>query len=182
MPARRHPAARHPRRTREFEAFHLAHHQDVRHFVARRTRPDEVDDVVAQVFATAWRRWDDLPKGEPQRAAWLMRAAGYEVLNQWRTRRRREDLSIRLAAQTPDAALVHVELVFEIGRGIPTELRRALATLSDVDQQVIGLVAWEGLDLIEVAERLGCSHGAARNRLYRARLRLREALAPGELR
>lgn len=59
-------------------------------------------------------------------------------------------------------------------------LRAALASLSERDQEVLRLVAWDGLTPAQVAVVLGCTPVAARTRLHRARGRLavRLGLAP----
>ncbi len=54
--------------------------------------------------------------------------------------------------------------------------RAALASLSDADQEVLRLVAWDGLTPAEVAVVLGCNPVAARSRLHRARGRLAAVL------
>lgn len=51
-------------------------------------------------------------------------------------------------------------------------LRAALASLSECDQEVLRLVAWDGLTSAELAAALGCTPVAARTRLHRARGRL----------
>jgi RNA polymerase sigma factor (sigma-70 family) len=48
----------------------------------------------------------------------------------------------------------------------------ALALLSERDQEVLVLVAWDGLDRAQAAEVLGISAGAFAVRLHRARRRL----------
>ena len=60
-------------------------------------------------------------------------------------------------------------------------LRAALASLSQGDQEVLRLVAWDGLAPADLAVVLGCSPVAARTRLHRARSRLaaRLGIDPG---
>jgi RNA polymerase sigma-70 factor (ECF subfamily) len=48
--------------------------------------------------------------------------------------------------------------------------------LSDDDREILGLLAWEGLDRDAIATVLGCSRGTARVRLHRARTRFSRAL------
>ena len=45
-------------RERAFEALYTAHYQEVAGYVLRRVPADAADDVIAQVFAVAWRRFD----------------------------------------------------------------------------------------------------------------------------
>jgi DNA-directed RNA polymerase specialized sigma24 family protein len=55
-------------------------------------------------------------------------------------------------------------------------LRAALTSLSQRDQEVLRLVAWDGLTPAQLATALGCSPVAARARLHRARGRLARRL------
>lgn len=54
----------------------------------------------------------------------------------------------------------------------PDGLAWALAALSEADREVLILVAWDQLDAKESADVLGCTTGAFRVRLHRARKRL----------
>ena len=55
-------------------------------------------------------------------------------------------------------------------------LRTALRALSREDYQILALRALEGLSYEDIAEALGCPMGTVMSRLYRARLRLCQAL------
>lgn len=54
------------------------HSRHLRAFAVRRVGADAADDVVSEVFATAWRRRDDVP--EPA-LAWLFQTARHAVLH-----------------------------------------------------------------------------------------------------
>ena len=64
---------------------------------------------------------------------------------------------------------------------VDEEIRRrvheALATLDEIDREVLQLRAFEGLENDEVAQVLGLEPGTASKRYGRALLRLRQALA-----
>jgi RNA polymerase sigma-70 factor, ECF subfamily len=127
------------------------------------TGPD-AEDLVAQTLEIAWRRIDDLPADDP--LPWLYAVAHNLWRNQVRRDRRRRNLLARFRALGPDS-------VCQDPAGLePGALRAALASLSDRDQEVLRLVAWDGLTPGEVAVVLGCSPVAARSRLHRARGRL----------
>ena len=55
-----------------FEDLYRTHHPAVLRYAVRRVGPDDADDVVSEVFATAWRRRTAV--GEPP-LPWLYRAA-----------------------------------------------------------------------------------------------------------
>jgi RNA polymerase sigma factor (sigma-70 family) len=120
------------------------------------------EDLVAQALEIAWRRIDEVPADDP--LPWLYAVAHNLWRNQARKERRRLDLLARFSASLPPEA---VSDSTDAGA-----LRAALAALSEADQEVLRLVAWDGLTPAEVAIVLGCTAVAARSRLHRARTRL----------
>ena len=125
------------------------------------TGPD-AEDLVAQTLEIAWRHIGDVPADDPM--PWLYAIARNLWRNHHRQRRRRRDLLARLRAYaTPDS----VEAALE-----PGTLRTALASLRESDQEILRLIAWDGLTPAEAAVVLGCGQVAARSRLHRARARL----------
>lgn len=140
----------------------------VRRYAARRVPPDDVEDVVAEVFATAWRHRAKLP--DPPKF-WLLRTAWFHIQRQYRSRLRENRLADRLAG------LRHEQPTGLEERAVDAVLvRSAMARLTDTDQEVLRLAAWEGLSNAEIAEVLVCSPITARSRLHRARHRLSRLL------
>jgi RNA polymerase sigma-70 factor (ECF subfamily) len=139
--------------------------------VRRVSDPSEAADVVAEVFLTAWRRIDAVPAG-PQARPWLFGTARRVLANHHRGERRRHALADRLRSDlssmssVPDPADAVVQ----------PSLKAALRQLSDDDQEILTLTAWEGLAREQIAVALGVSRSTLRLRLHRARRRLREAL------
>jgi RNA polymerase sigma factor (sigma-70 family) len=134
------------------------------------TGPD-AEDLVSQTLEIAWRRLDEVPGDDP--LPWLYAVARNLRRNQTRRDRRRRELLARFRSPRPpgdgwDPACLE-----------PGMLRTALASLSDRDQEVLRLVAWDGLSPAELAVALGCSPVAARSRLHRARGRLAASLGIG---
>lgn len=158
-----------PRRE-EFELFFKAHVAEVRAYCLRRADPALADDVVAQTFEIAWRRWDEIPK---QSRAWLLGVALRVLANLRRADRRHRRLVERLAAQP---------LSERSAGGETAPVLEALVGLSRTDQEVLMLAAWEGLRSREAARVVGCSPVAFRLRLHRARRRLADALGEVERR
>lgn len=151
-----------------FRALFEAHHAAVRRFAFHRTiQGADADDLVAEVFAIAWRRRDDVPDDA---LPWLLAVAGNVRRNQVRSARRYAHALGTLPP--PESAPPPAE---PDDRG--ARLRRALGGLSDDDQEVLRLVAWDGLTPKQVAAVLGCPGGTVRARLHRARKRLADRLA-----
>jgi RNA polymerase sigma factor (sigma-70 family) len=133
-------------------------------------------DVVAETFATAWRRRADLPADPGEVRPWLFAIARRCLANAARTNRRADRLGTRLAASFTEGALPDPSAVHE-HRAENRRVRQALDELSPDDRELVTLVAWEGLAPADAAAVLGLSPGAARVRLHRARTRLRAALS-----
>jgi RNA polymerase sigma factor (sigma-70 family) len=131
------------------------------------TDPD-AEDLVAQTLEIAWRRIEDVPAAEP--LPWLYAVAHNLWRNQARRDRRRRELLARFRASPPAAD------GGDPAAGEPGLLRAALASLSQGDQEVLRLVAWDGLAPADLAVVLGCIPVAARTRLHRARSRLASRL------
>jgi RNA polymerase sigma factor (sigma-70 family) len=149
-----------------FEALFDLHVREVHRYVRRRTDHSDVDDIVAEVFLTAWRRFDDIPMGFE--GPWLFRTAWNVLAN---ARRKHVDIPFEYLPDTPDGSDV-ADVVIE-----DDLIRRAWESLSVRDREVLRLSAWEGLDGSQLAEALGISVGGAGAALFRARERLSAALA-----
>jgi len=156
-------------RRRRFEAAYRELYAPICGYTLRRVRePEDAAEVIAETFATLWRRFDRCPEGDELRP-WLFGVARRVIANQRRGERRRSALGERLSAHVdPETTVAHDES--------PSELARAFASLSDSDRELLSLVAWEGLTREELAIALGTNRAAVRLRLHRARKRLRDAL------
>ena len=141
-----------------------AHHRGI-------NGPD-ADDVVAETFTIAWRRFDDIPADAA--VPWLYGVAR----NVARNHRRGEQRRARLARVMPRSAPVPAadELADALGDLNAPMLREALNALNNDDREILQLVAWDGLEPTEAGIALGCSAGTARVRLFRARTRFAAAL------
>nr|WP_310742105.1 RNA polymerase sigma factor [Microbispora sp. H13382] len=157
---------------RRFEEIYMAHYADLLGYVRRRTdTPEDAADVLAETFATAWRRIGDVPAGSSARL-WLYGVARRVLANGRRAETRRSALVERLGAELAqreehDRLPDHEDL---------DAVRAAFRRLGSDDREVLALASWEGLGSAEIATVLGCSCGAARLRLHRARKRLTKEL------
>lgn len=151
---------------RAFEEMYADHAAAVRAFILRRHQREGSDDVASEVFLTAWRRVEELP-GDP--LPWLLNIARGALANRNRGDRRRQALRERLVADAgagPTAS----------GQELDLGLFDALATLSESDQELLLLAAWDGLSVAQIATVLAVPRGTAAVRLHRARRRLAWAL------
>jgi RNA polymerase sigma-70 factor (ECF subfamily) len=157
--------ARHAR----LDAWFRAHGDRVLAYLLHRTDRQTAEDVLQEVFVTAFRRAADVP--EPP-IGWLLGTARRLLANATRGDQRRDRLAVRVAAATALVAR---------GDDDPAEptsdvVTSALAQLSARDREVLTLSAWYELTADEAAEALGCSPATYNVRLHRARHRLADRL------
>jgi RNA polymerase sigma factor (sigma-70 family) len=154
-----------------FEAIFDAHHVDLLAFALRRIGDRAAaEDVVAETFAVAWRRRDVIP--DPA-LPWLYGVARRVLANQRRSDRRGARLQARLRTE-PDQALAGCDPAQLVDRR--QAVIAAFSRLSEPDQELLRLLAWEQVDQRAAAEILECSRTALRVRLHRARRELRRQL------
>jgi RNA polymerase sigma factor (sigma-70 family) len=158
-----------------FERCFRDHYAQMLAFSMRRVPGREIaEDVVADSFAVAWRRRDRIP--DPA-LPWLYAIAGHVIANQHRSTRRRRKLDMRLAHEGgavepgPDPAE---------SLGGRDAFSAAFARLAEPEREVLRLIAWDGLDTRTAARVFGCSPGAFRVRLHRARRKLAKQLEAAE--
>ena len=163
-----------PDREAVFRTVYETTYADLVRFVQRRVHPTHAEDIVADAFLVAWRRYDDLPTDAGDARVWLFGIAQRTLLNSQRGDRRRRALTLRIA----DATVVAQS--GETWTGSDSELvaRRldlaaAWRRLSPVHQETLSLAIWDGLAGPQAAMVLGISPVAFRLRLTRARRALR---------
>lgn len=150
-----------------FDSLFTAHQRAVLAYALRRTRSiADAEDVAAETFTIAWRKIDQVPD---EALPWLYAVARRVVANHRRGAGRRERLT----------ALLRIEDVptpMRVGDDVDGPAFAALASLSPADQEVLRLVAWEGLGPQAIATVLGITANAVAIRLHRARARFAAAL------
>jgi RNA polymerase sigma-70 factor (ECF subfamily) len=159
------------RRTR-FEFVYSANYESILAYALRRTQTrDDACDVVAETFLTAWRRLDQVPEGAAVRL-WLYGVARLVLANHLRGQRRYQRLGARLRNE-PTGAHILVHVADDDRRGV---ISTAFGRLRPDDQEILALIAVEGLTPGEIARVLGRSATTIRVRLHRARTRFAREL------
>jgi RNA polymerase sigma factor (sigma-70 family) len=138
----------------------------VAYALRRTSNPEDAADVVAESFAIAWRRIDDVPSGERE-VAWLLAVARRVMANRLRGHSTQSLTVQRLARQLALSCSEEDEPNAERLSALA-----ALNCLSEEEREILMLVAWDGLSSQELGWVLSCSSTAARIRLHRARARL----------
>jgi RNA polymerase sigma-70 factor (ECF subfamily) len=168
-----HPVTAEPERDRAWlESLFARHHVAVLAYARRRVPPDDAEDVLAEVFTSAWQHRERVP--DPA-LPWLYRTASHHVLHAQRGRGRSTRLRERLQAQPAAHVRDHADAV-AAQLDDSARVTGALAALSPKDAEVLRLATWEELGTDELAYVLGCSPTAAKVRLHRARRRFAQVL------
>lgn len=142
-------------------------HARILRYVARRVAASEIDDAVAAVFQTLWRRRRDVDHDAPA-TGWLFAVARLETMSRSRAQRRRNILFIKAASRFEEGTYTEPNIP-------DTEVADVLATVGQKDREVLELAYWDDLSVSEIATTLGCSVEAAQKRLERARERFSRA-------
>jgi len=158
-------------RQQAFEAMYRTYLDDVRRYILRRLPAEAWEDVAAETFTIAWRRFDTRPKDE---APWILAIARRVIANYRRSANRRKRLEFRVAS-AEQAAIGDEQHVTGEPENVAGILR-AFHSLSPFDQEALALIAWDELTPSQAAHVVGCSTVAFRVRLHRARSRFHDAL------
>lgn len=139
--------------------------------VARAFSPDRsaAEDLAQEAFAAAHRNWDRVSRYEDPRA-WVCRV----LINKATSLRRRlgaERRAIQKAGHDPRRGVVN-------DLSLPTEeVWNEVRALPRRQQQAVVLHYVGQLTTDEIADAMGCSAGAVKSHLHRARLVLKDRLA-----
>jgi len=150
-----------------FDAAFAAEFAPLHRYLARRVGSSAADELAAETFAVAFRRWDKLDPERPVRP-WIYGIAANVMRHHWRKERR----MLRAYART---GVDPVSAEDEPRQGT-RELADALAGLRPDEREILLLTAWAELTDVEIADALSLPVGTVKSRLSRAREKLRNRL------
>jgi RNA polymerase sigma-70 factor (ECF subfamily) len=154
---------------RRFEEVYGEQFNRVAAYLTARADRDLASEAISKTFEIAWRRIADVP---PEPLPWLLGVARKVLADLRRAQGRQDALVERIAASGPGSTSDHSDAL--IGR---EGALAAFGRLTEVQQEALLLIAWDGLSQREAARALDCSRGAVALRVHRARKRLERALA-----
>jgi RNA polymerase sigma-70 factor, ECF subfamily len=161
-----------------FDRVFEAEYRPLRGYLYRRLGSGEADDLAAETFAIAYRRWSEL---DPSRSVrpWLYGIAVNLLRHHWRKERR----MLRAYARSGLDSVLSEDNDASVERADAQAYRRtlaaALAELRPVEREILLLHAWADLTDAEIAEALSLPPGTVKSRMHRARERIRNRLAAG---
>ncbi len=172
-----------------FDLLVLRYQRRVAHIVSRYIQdPSEVLDVTQEVFVRAWRGLAGF-RGESAFHTWIYRIATntsktYLVGQIKRKRRVCHEAEVMEGDHSNDGS---EWMIFDIsetpedlaeGEEIRQAIIEAFESLPDDLQAVATMREIEGLSYEEIGHVMGCTPNIVRSRLYRARTRIHEHIAP----
>jgi RNA polymerase sigma-70 factor (ECF subfamily) len=157
-----------------FDEVFAAEFEPLHGYISRRLGVSASDDLTAETFAVAYRRWEDLDPTRPVRP-WLFGIASNLIQHHWRKERR----MLRAYARTGVDPVI-VEEDVSLGRldaqAARPALAAALAELRREERDVLLLHAWAQLTDAEIGQSLSLPVGTVKSRLSRAREHIRNRL------
>jgi RNA polymerase sigma-70 factor (ECF subfamily) len=130
-------------------------------------------EVVQEAFLKGYLRIGSLAAAESFRS-WILRIVTNEAVSRHRVLRRRAAMARLFATDTGRGSSGPEEK--ENARDLQAAVERALARLTGSQAKAIALFGIDGLPHDEVARIMGCSAGAVRWHVHRARRKLRVLL------
>lgn len=156
-------------RRARFEDVAAAVYEPVQRYLARRARPDDAADVLAETLLVVWRRLDDVP-GDP--IPWCYGVARRALANQRRGEQRRLRLVERATAhERSGGSHVSGDPQARVD-ALDPELTAAIDGLSENEREIVHLWAWERLEPREIADVLDLTPNAVSVALSRAKRKL----------
>jgi RNA polymerase sigma-70 factor, ECF subfamily len=144
--------------------------------------PDEAEEVVLEVFASAWDRVGSLGDGHDALLPWLLRITRNRAIDRLR-RRRRQRLKLARAEAfgelPPDRVhAAEVDEAAQPGWHVHRSVHAALDALPAEQREAVRLAYFQGLTHSEIAKQLAIPMGTVKTRLRLAFEKLRASLAP----
>lgn len=136
---------------------------------------DEARDLTQEAFIAAYQALPKFQRGRPF-YPWLRGILMNRCRAHLRARLRAAARRQR-AAEQPDAWVTGAAYPAADSRRVAQVVRQALARLGPEDREILVLKHMEGYSYDELAAALGIGAGTVASRLYRARQRMRQALA-----
>jgi RNA polymerase sigma-70 factor, ECF subfamily len=131
--------------------------------------PDDADDLLQEVFLTAYRKLDTF-RGASALGTWLYRLAMNVCLDRLRSKASRQES----VTDELDEGLGHASP--GLSQVTKMDLERAIASLPEGSRAAFLLHDVEGFDHMEVGRILGIAEGTSKSQVHKAPLRIREYL------
>ena len=143
-----------------FPALYERTNRQISQYVFRRISFD-VEDVVDDIYTTAWRKREDIPNDHEEALLWLYAIGRKVIANKVRWKSRLDRFN----------KLNNPLVAAESRNGSPRDnwVQEALISMPVIQREALMLVEWDGLCIAEAAEVLGVPGTTVTKRLHSAR-------------
>jgi RNA polymerase sigma-70 factor (ECF subfamily) len=154
------------------EQLHAEHATALWGYCVRLTGNDRVraEDVVQETLLRAWRHFSVLDESQGSVRAWLFTVARNIVIDEWRSRRTRGDVTVADVPEPADPGDHTDQLLMS------WVVADALTKLSSEHRAVLLECYYRGLSVADAARHLGVPEGTVKSRTHYALRALRLAL------
>jgi len=137
------------------------------------------EDVVQDAFLGAWRNAERYVAGKGSVKTWLLSIVHHRAIDA--VRRRKPTTELPDVELVPPAQFQVPDVWAEVAAELDADdVRRAMATLSDVQREAIELAYFGGLTQQEVADRTNTPLGTVKSRMRLGLMAMRRVLTPDE--
>ena len=143
-----------------FDELFVQTNPKIEAFVRRRISWD-IEDVVEEIYTTAWRKKEAIPNDEKEALLWLFATARRVIANKVRFKRRQDRFNGLNNPLIESAATQHSPH--------QTWVHEALASMTKDHREALLLVEWDGLSVGEAATVLDIPETTLTKRLHSAR-------------
>jgi RNA polymerase sigma factor (sigma-70 family) len=163
----------------EFSVLYTRHSVAVFRFLARQTDRHAAEDLLTEVFLTAFRIRGRYDTSAPDALPWLLGIAANTARHHHRSRARFMALKRRIARRNEMTRSEDFRLEQRLdAEATRPQVATALIELTSSHREVLLLSSFD-LNYEEMAKALNVPVGTIRSRLSRARTQMRELLGPG---
>lgn len=148
----------------------------IRRILGGFSTPEDVEETLADVFVIVWY---EIEQYDPQRAplaTWMWMQAKYAALNRRRELKRRRDTTPLNETRAPPGMKRALR-----DRATHWDLHRLLGELPQLERELIYRRYFLQESLQEIAQEVGLTVNAVRNRLWRTRKQLRGLIQQGAI-
>lgn len=155
------------------------HAPRIHRYLASRVGTEAAEDLVSEVFVTAFRARKSYDTAYSDALPWLLGIATNAVRHHRRSEGRRWAMVRRLGQQSSRRKDLMLEDIAEVvvARNQFAETKRALAAIDEKYRDVLILYSAFDLSYAEIADALGLRIGTVRSKISRGRNQLAELLA-----
>ncbi|ANE47399.1 hypothetical protein SY83_15210 [Paenibacillus swuensis] len=157
--------------TEHFQQVYAQHKPTVYHFLHRLTRNHhEASDLVQDTFLRYYQSGRNVKESSVR--AWLFQTSYRVFVDHYRKKTTRAWLPFESVSE-PESPEHHYPETTYLFNEWETELCKHMDRLKPKEQQILTLLAWEGLSYREIAERMDCTESTVKTSIHRARNKMR---------